>query len=110
MANHIIRPVKTEELADESGYKIVKTALFYAAASLALAVFLAPLGSAGLEKLTVALGGDVDPTSTAAVDKTLTGSLKDDGSKLLRIRRSVLQADPDQPCYVMTNGKTEGDC
>ncbi len=110
MAKHIIKTVGADELANESGYKIVKTALFYAAASLAIAAFLTPLGTAGLQKVAVAIGGDADRASASGVDRTITGSVKDDGSRLLRIRRSVLQADPDKPCFVLANGQTKGDC
>ena len=118
MAKHIIKPadedeiidvVEMEELTNESGFKIAKTALFYAAASLIIALFVVPWNNINSQRLVAAVTGS-DATVTSGIDRTVTGSVKKDGTKRKRIRRSVLQSDPSKPCYVLENGTTEGDC
>lgn len=102
MAKHIIKTVETDELTDDSGYKIAKTAILYLVASLVLAAVVVPLTNVNTQQLASAVSGDID--------RTVTGSVEKKEKKRTRIRRSVLQANPAEPCYVFNDGQTEGDC
>ncbi|MGI9356879.1 MAG: hypothetical protein ACR2PF_17185, partial [Rhizobiaceae bacterium] len=110
MATHIIKTtdfIEAEEIVDESGFKIAKTAILYAAVSMILALVLVPWNNFNTQKMASAISSD---TITGGVDQTITGSIQNTGNKRTRIRRSVLQADPRKPCFILANGRTEGDC
>jgi len=115
MATHIIKTtdfIEAKEIVDESSFKIAKTAIFYAAASMILALVLVPWNNFSTKQLASVVNGETvaDRTIIGGTDQTVTGSIKKTTNKRTRIRRSVLQADPTQPCYILANGRTEGDC
>lgn len=102
MAIHIIKTVEPDEPANESGYKIAKTALLFAAASLALTAVLVPWSNSNTEQMATTISG--------GIDRTVTGSVKKSEKRRTRVRHSILQANPKEPCFVLANGKTEGNC
>jgi len=102
MATHFIKKVEPDELDNESGYKVAKTALFFAAASLVVAAVVVPWSDSNTDKIASVIGGNID--------MTVTGSVKKSEKRRTHIRRSILQANPKEPCFVLANGKTEGNC
>ncbi|MDD9908870.1 MAG: hypothetical protein OXR62_04180 [Ahrensia sp.] len=100
MDDQISDAVELETIVDEPTYGIAKTALFYAFLSIAAAAFVVPLVNTSQERFSLFAGNGWQPGVSELADE----------NRRTRVRFSVLQARPDQPCYVYANGRTEGDC
>lgn len=96
-----------EQIDDLAGISNAKIAIGFCVAGLAAAVFLTPLLDMGADKLALgqrlAVSGPIDTTVTGAIEKAKK-------SRRYTIRRSVMQRDPSQPCYIFEDGTREGGC
>jgi hypothetical protein len=85
-----------------AGMGLVRIALLFGSAAVALALFAVPLLDGGDGRQQVARDGflGLDMTSTASIGHSDTYT----------IRRSVLQSSPDSVCVIRSNGRRSGDC
>ncbi|HEV7417026.1 MAG TPA: hypothetical protein VGN98_12765 [Tianweitania sediminis] len=88
-----------EALVSALGSAMVRFALLFSTAGVALALFLAPM--VARDERTVFARG-------AALDYASTGSIGAAGS--YTIRRSVLSKSPNAVCVIRANGSRNGDC
>ena len=86
---------------DQAGMGMLRIALLFGSAMVALALLLAPV----LDQNRYALS---DGTA-AGLDLISTGSVKTTGAQYT-IRRSVLQQSPTSICVIRTNGTRSGEC
>ena len=84
-----------------AGMGILRIALLFGSAAVALALILAPIA----ENQTRSYAGtkqafDIDDIATGSVGK----------GNIYTLRRSVLQSSPDAVCVIDGNGRQAGDC
>ena len=92
-----IRPRRTP-LFGAAGVGMLRIALLFGSAAVALALILAPLADRYSKSQVVGLDG---------LDFTTTGSIGNRAA--YTVRRSVLQA-PGSVCIIRANGQRRGDC
>jgi len=95
-----IRPERSFR-AGEAGMGVLRIALLFGSAAVALALLATPLldRSSRQEFARNALPPGLDMTATGSI-----------GRSVYTIRRSVLQPSPDSVCIIGTNGRRSGDC
>ena len=103
---HLKHPAR-RLLTGTKGMTSLEFALFAGALTLATAFIAVPFLSSwtGADNPSFALQGDIDPIATGSVRPA-----GDDGKRVLRISRSVLQNPSDPPCIVYTDGSSNGYC
>lgn len=87
------------------GVGTLRIALLFGSAAIALALFLTPMldSSSDEDGLYVA-----QSFPNAGIDRSTTGSVSQ--GRVYTIRRSVLQASPDDVCIIRANGTRSGQC
>ena len=91
---------------DLLGFKATKTLLGICVLGLLAALFLTPLLDSGAQRL-----ARFSPIGGSGIDTTVTGSIKKANTKKRYIiRRSVMQKQPAEPCYIYEDGTREGGC
>lgn len=98
-------PWNSDEQANESvfgiaGMGILRFALLFGSAAIALALILAPIVDSQARQFAGA--------GSAGVDRMSTGSVPTGGR--YTIRRSVLQNSPNSICVIHDNGARTGNC
>lgn len=83
-----------------AGVGILRAALLFGSAAVALAVILAPLAESQTRRI---VGAD-------GIDRMSTGSVSRGGGSSYVIRRSVLQESPAAICIIRDDGTRSGDC
>lgn len=93
----------------------LSSALLFGMLALAAAFVVAPIVDGGTQQIA---NLPLDDSATR-IDTTVTGSVtansgpKSDGSSgkvRYTIRRSVIQKNPSEPCYIYADGTRSGDC
>lgn len=96
-----------EQLNTLTGFSTTKIAVGFCVAGLLAALFLTPVLDTGAQRLAFVqrstLPNQIDTTVTGAIEKAKT-------SRRYIIRRSVMQKNPSQPCYIFEDGSREGGC
>jgi hypothetical protein len=86
-----------------TGMGILRIALLFGSAAIALALILAPIAESQTRSY---LARDGSPFG---IDEFTTGSIKRGGNSYT-IHRSVLQSSPEAVCVIQSNGRRAGDC
>ena len=86
-----------------TGMGILRIALLFGSAAIALALILAPIAESQTRSY---LARDSAPFG---LDEFTTGSINKGGSTYT-IHKSVLQPSPDAVCVIQSNGRRAGDC
>jgi hypothetical protein len=93
----------------------LRNALAFGALGLLAALVLAP----ALDNRPVSLATISDDDLPIGIDRTVTGSVRPaadpvveppQGTLRYTIRRSVVQSDPSEPCYIYEDGTSHGGC
>ena len=93
----------------------VRSALAFGALGLLAAFILAPALDSGSVNIAASSNDDLP----GGIDRTVTGSItpvatpevqRPRGTVRYTIRRSVIQSNPSEPCYIYEDGTTQGDC
>ncbi|MGH6763909.1 MAG: hypothetical protein ACRECW_20245 [Phyllobacterium sp.] len=82
-----------------AGAGILRVALLFGSAAVALALIAAPLADRGAKAVIAGTGG---------VDTMTTGSINEPGR--YTVRKSVLQGSPNAVCIIRQDGAKSGDC
>lgn len=88
-------------LAGGAGGGVLRVALLFGSAAVALGLVVAPLAQSQFQSRRAATDG-------FGLDMTSTGSIGYNGT--YTIRRSVLQRTPDSVCVIRDDGRRRGDC
>ena len=93
----------------------LRSALAFGALGLLAALILAPALDNGSVNVAATSSDDLP----VGIDRTVTGSITSAatpevqhprGTVRYTIRRSVIQSNPSEPCYIYEDGTTQGDC
>ena len=104
-----------EQLEQLVGGGSLRSAFAFCVLGLLAAVFLAPMLNSNTQQVATI----EDKLLPDNIDRTVTGSVEADqsqatpprnGTVRYTIRRSVIQKNPSEPCYIYENGATQGDC
>ena len=93
----------------------VRTALAFGVLGLLAALILTPAldnGSVNVAARSVDdLPGDIDRTVTGSITPSAAPEAnRSKGTVRYTIRRSVIQSNPSEPCYIYEDGTSHGDC
>lgn len=93
----------------------VRTALAFGALGLLAALILAPALDSGSVNVAASssddLPGEIDRTVTGSITPAATPEVQPPrGTVRYTIRRSVIQSNPSEPCYIYEDGTSHGDC
>ena len=98
--------LEQEQVEGLLGFSVTQLALGIGVLGILGAVFFTPILDNGA-RLIAGLGGalpnNVDPTVTGTVQKP-------NRTKRYIIRRSVMNPNPKEPCYIYEDGSREGNC
>lgn len=93
-------PDRPSRSVGKAGMGVLRIALLFGSAAIALALFATPYLTDNSRQIAVGTGfGGLDLMSTGSV-----------GSSTYTIRRSVLQTSPDAVCIILDSGVRRGDC
>lgn len=104
-----------EQLEQLVGGGSLRSAFAFCVLGLLAAVFLAPMLNSNTQQVAT-IQDELLPDN---IDRTVTGSIEADetqvappqnGTVRYTIRRSVIQKNPSEPCFIYENGATQGDC
>lgn len=93
-------PTNREAILSAFGSAMVRFALLFSTAGVALALFLAPMMERS--ERPIMARNDLDRMSTGSIDQSYVGTYT--------VRRSVLSDDPRAVCVIRDNGRRIGDC
>lgn len=95
-----LQTYRTSQLGS-AGSGVIRLALLFGSAAVALGLIIAPLAENGL-------GSRSARNDLSGIDFTSTGSIGTAGT--YTVRRSVLQSSPNAVCIIRDNGQQYGDC
>ena len=107
------RIAQQEEIDLLTGGTTLRMAFVFGLLGLVAALALAPAlnsGTINLASLTGAETNQIDTTVTGSVEQSSTKIELPSGTKRYIVRRSVLQSNPAEPCYIFENGTQQGNC
>ena len=92
----------------------VRSALAFGALGLLAALILTPALDNGSVNVAASssedLPGDIDRTITGSISPAAAPPERSRGTVRYTIRRSVIQSNPSEPCYIYEDGTSHGDC
>ncbi|MEP1205726.1 MAG: hypothetical protein ABJM29_11985 [Rhizobiaceae bacterium] len=108
------REAQREEIEQLNGGGVLRMAFVFGILGLITALALAPALNDG----SIDLAFFADENLGSPIDRTVTGSVQPaegavslpDGTSRYTIRRSVLQSNPAEPCYIFEDGTQQGGC
>lgn len=96
---------RDEDLVEDSMATVLRMATGFAVLSVVAAFFVVPMLQGEDDGLTVVSAPPFE------IDRTITGSIRrPDTTRRYTIRHSVLQKDPNKPCFIYEDGTREGGC
>lgn len=104
-----------QQIENLVGGGALRSALAFGVLGLLAALILTP----ALDNSSVDIAASSDDDLPGGIDRTVTGSISPGttpevappkGTVRYTIRRSVIQSNPSEPCYIYEDGTSHGDC